>query len=90
LSFSGIEPAKAATPQGSELKLAQQLVSTIEADFDPTLWKNEYRQRLCELIAAKARGETIERVRPKKKRAPASLAESLRASIAAMKEKKVA
>jgi DNA end-binding protein Ku len=90
LSFSGVQPTKAVAPAASELKLAQQLVSTIEADFDPSLWQNEYRQRLCELIEAKARGKTIERVQPKKRKASASLAESLRASIAAVKEKKVA
>jgi len=90
LSFSGIEPAKSVTPQASELKLAQQLVSSIEADFDPSLWQNEYRQRLCKLIEAKARGEKIKAVQPKKKHAPASLEQSLRASIAAVKEKKVA
>lgn len=90
LSFSGIEPAKSVTPQASELKLAQQLVSSIEADFDPSLWQNEYRQRLCKLIEAKARGEKIKPVPLKKKKAPASLEQSLRASIAAVKEKKVA
>jgi DNA end-binding protein Ku len=90
LSFSGVEPAKTAAPHASELKLAQQLVSTIEADFDPALWQNEYRQRLCKLIEAKARGEKVERQPPKKKAPQASLAESLKASIAAAKEKKVA
>ena len=90
LSFSGVEPAKATAPQASELKLAQQLVSTIEADFDPALWQNEYRQRLCKLIEAKARGEKLEPQRPKKKAPQASLAESLKASIAAAKEKRVA
>jgi DNA end-binding protein Ku len=90
LSFSGIEPAKSVTPQANELKLAQQLVSSIEADFDPSLWQNEYRQRLCKLIEAKARGEKIKPLPLKKKKAPASLEQSLRASIAAVKEKKVA
>lgn len=90
LSFSGVEPAKTAAPRANELKLAQQLVSSIEADFDPSLWQNEYRQRLCKLIEAKARGEKLEPVRPRKKAPRANLAESLRASIAAVKEKKVA
>ncbi len=90
LSFSGIEPGNATAPAASELKLAQQLVSSIESDFDPAAWTNEYRQRLQKLIDAKARGEKIERVRPRKKAPSASLAESLRASIAAVKEKKVA
>jgi DNA end-binding protein Ku len=90
LSFSGIEPGRADTPAASELKLARQLVSSIETDFDPSAWTNEYRERLHKLIEAKARGEKIERVQPKKKAPSASLADSLRASIAAVKEKKVA
>ena len=90
LSFSGIEPEKASSPAASELKLAQQLVSSIELDFDPAAWTNEYRERLHKLIEAKARGEKIEPVRPRKKAPSASLADSLRASIAAVKEKKVA
>lgn len=90
LSFSGIEPVKAQAPAASELKLAQQFVSSIETDFDPAAWQNEYRQRLHKLIEAKARGEKIEPVRRRKKTSSASLAESLRASIAAVKEKKVA
>jgi DNA end-binding protein Ku len=90
LSFSGIEPGKVNTPTAAELKLAQQFVSSIETDFDPSGWQNEYRQRLYKLIEAKARGEKIEPVRRKKKAPSASLADSLRASIAAVKEKKVA
>ncbi|MBM0106028.1 Ku protein [Steroidobacter sp. S1-65] len=90
LSFSGIEPGRAATPQANEFKLAEQLVKSIEADFDPQQWQNEYRERLCKLIEAKARGEKIKPVRAKKKRAEGSLADSLKASIAAAREKKVA
>lgn len=90
LSFSGIEPAKTSRPQANELKLAEQLVKSIEADFDPQQWRNEYRERLCQLIAAKARGEKVTPVPAKKKRAAGSLADSLKASIAAAKEKKVA
>jgi DNA end-binding protein Ku len=90
LAFSGVEPAKAAQPQANEFKLAEQLVQSIEADFDPQLWQNEYRERLCKLIEAKARGEKLKPVRVKKKVAQASLADSLKASIAAAREKKVA
>lgn len=90
LSFSGIEPAKTAAPHANELKLAEQLVASISADFDPGRWPSEYRQRLYKLIEAKARGEKLERHRPRKKAPQASLSASLRASIAAAREKKVA
>lgn len=90
LHFSGVEPAKSVAPQASELKLAEQLVSSIEADFDPAAWRNEYRQRLCELIEAKAHGGKVKPGRARRKPRQASLAASLKASISALKEKKVA
>ena len=69
LRFSGVEPAKTNAPHANELKLGEQLVSSIEADFDPELWQNEYRQRLCELIEAKAKGQE-DRTRSSRKREP--------------------
>ncbi len=90
LKFAEIEPASNMKPLPNELKLAQQLVSSIEADFNPQLWKNEYRQRLLKLIEARARGEKLTPVKIKKKAAQVSLADSLKASIAAAREKKVA
>ena len=90
LSVSGIEPTKAAAPQASELKLAKQLVESISGDFDPELWQDEYRQRVCKLIQAKAHGERVESPQPRQRTAHADLAESLKASIAAAREKKVA
>lgn len=90
LSFSNVRPEKTSLPQAHELKLAEQLVSSIEADFNPEQWQNEYRERLCKLIQAKARGEKVAPVRAKKKAPQANLADSLKASIAAAKERKVA
>jgi DNA end-binding protein Ku len=85
-----VKPEKASLPQAHEMKLAEQLVSSIEDDFNPEQWQNEYRDRLCKLIAAKARGEKVEPVRVKKKASQANLADSLKASIAAARERKVA
>jgi DNA end-binding protein Ku len=90
LSFSRVEPTKAQTPHPNELKLAEQFVDSITADFEPEQWRNEYRERLCKLIAAKERGEKLAPVPTKRRARQASLADSLRASIAAAKEKKVA
>jgi len=90
LSFSNVQPEKSSMPQAHEMKLAEQLVSSIEADFDPAQWQNEYRTRLCKLIEAKAHGKKVEPVRVKRKARQANLADSLKASIAAAKERKVA
>ena len=90
VAVSGIEVPAARRPDEREIKMAQQLVSSIEGDFEPGLWKNEYRQRVRELIDAKARGKVVKLARPKPKRAGGDLAELLQRSLATTKEKKVA
>jgi len=42
-----------------ELTMAQQLISSLSADFDPSRFKDEYRERVLELIERKAAGEEI-------------------------------
>jgi DNA end-binding protein Ku len=42
-----------------ELKMAQQLISSLSADFDPAKFKDEYRERVLDLIERKAAGEEI-------------------------------
>jgi DNA end-binding protein Ku len=90
LEFSGIEPPASAAARPHEIKLAEQLVASIAEEFDPSQWHNEYRQRLLKLIEAKARGKKVPTVKLKKKPHEVNLAESLKASIAAARERKVA
>lgn len=90
LSFSNVEPTKASSPQESELKLAEQLVSSITGDFEPEQWQDEYRKRVQQLIDAKVRGKKLVPLKPKRKAPEMSLADTLKASLAASKEKKVA
>jgi DNA end-binding protein Ku len=42
-----------------ELTMAQQLISSLSADFDPGKFKDDYRERVLELIERKAAGEEI-------------------------------
>jgi DNA end-binding protein Ku len=42
-----------------ELTMAQQLIDSLSADFDPTKFKDEYRERVIDLIERKAAGEEI-------------------------------
>jgi DNA end-binding protein Ku len=46
-----------ATPR--ELTMAQQLIDSLSADFEPGRFKDEYRERVLELIERKAAGEEI-------------------------------
>lgn len=90
LSFAGVKPTGKAKPQANELKLAQQLVESISSDFDPAFWKNDHRLRLLKMIDAKAHGKALAPVRIQRRKAPQSLADNLKASLAAVREKKIA
>jgi DNA end-binding protein Ku len=90
LSVSKLDIPEAKKPETNEIKLAKQLVESIRGDFEPELWKHEYRERLNELIQAKARGKTIKLVSSKPKHATADLAQALRQSLKSAKERKVA
>jgi DNA end-binding protein Ku len=54
--LDGLSEAEA-TPR--ELTMAQQLIASLSADFDPTKFKDEYRERVLDLIERKAAGEEI-------------------------------
>lgn len=90
LDVPALQPDKARTPSDAEIKLAEQLVESITGEFEPEAWQNEHRQRLHKLIEAKAKGTKLRLVLPEPKAATSDLAESLRASLAASKGKKVA
>jgi DNA end-binding protein Ku len=77
-------------PEAKELKLAERLVEEISGPFDPTAWQDEYHERVCRLIEAKAKGKKLKLGRPKRRRASSGLAAQLRASLESMKERKVA
>jgi DNA end-binding protein Ku len=90
LSVPAIQPDKARTPTDAEVRLAEQFVESITGPFEPQQWHNEYRERLARMIEAKAKGTKLKLVKPRAKPATTDLEESLRASLSATKEKKVA
>lgn len=71
-----------------EVKLASQLISALEGDFDPTAYRDEYRDRVLELIELKAKGKRpkVRKLRPKKP-PQKSLADVLSASLKAAERK---
>jgi DNA end-binding protein Ku len=42
-----------------EVTMAQQLIDSLSAEFDPSRFKDDYRERVLELIEKKAAGEEI-------------------------------
>lgn len=45
--------------EARELHAAEQLIENLSVTFDPERYKNEYRQRVLDLIDKKSRGETV-------------------------------
>ncbi len=72
--------------RSQELKMASSLIESMTEEFDPDAHHDSYREALAELVAAKAEGRDV--VQPPDSAAksePASLADALKASIAAAK-----
>ena len=69
-----------------ELDMAKQLIESLSSDFDPSGYRDEYRERVLEMIERKAAGETIkiESPEPEREEVPDLMA-ALEASIAASK-----
>jgi DNA end-binding protein Ku len=70
-----------------ELKMAEQLIDSLSAEFEPTRYHDEYRERVLDLIERKAAGEEIA-VQPQAEEPAAApdLMAALEASLAAMKD----
>lgn len=78
------------SPTKKELELANHLVSLLEGEFDPADFKDEYRERLLDFIAKKAKGHAPRLAAVKTKRTTTALDSVLSKSIKALKEKKAA
>jgi DNA end-binding protein Ku len=70
-----------------ELKMAQQLIESLSGEFDPTKYRDEYRERVIDLIERKAAGEQIAVQPQAEESSPApDLMAALEASLAAVRE----
>lgn len=71
-----------------EIQMAKQLVEALEGDLDLAAYRDEYRERVLELVEAKAEGKVLKFPKaPKKKAADESLAAMLEQSLKATKKK---
>jgi DNA end-binding protein Ku len=70
-----------------ELKMASSLIESMEGDFDPTEYKDAYREAVQEIIDAKVEGKEIVAQVPEEEAPAASdLLSALRASVEAAKK----
>jgi DNA end-binding protein Ku len=54
-----VPTAEATKPSERELAMAQQLVESLSTEFDPTKYRDTYREKIMELIEKKAEGQEI-------------------------------
>jgi DNA end-binding protein Ku len=80
------EPSRAPTKR--EVDMAAHLVDSLHSRFDPTAFKDSYRERVLELIKRKAKGETIELEEPEEPESPGDLLATLEASLGKSKPRR--
>lgn len=84
-----VVPASALTPpagrdlEAREVAMARQLVQAMEDRFDIAAWHDEYRERVLELVQAKAAGKVLKFPKAVEKKQESSLADVLAQSVAA-------
>jgi DNA end-binding protein Ku len=81
-STEGLAPKEAELDK-QELEMAAQLIEQYKGEFRPEEYRDTYRDALCEIIAAKRKGEEIRVEDEPEREAPADLMAALRASVEA-------
>jgi DNA end-binding protein Ku len=71
-----------------EVNMATQLVAALEDELDLTEFRDEYRDRVVELVQAKAEGKVVKFPEPQKKDTEASLEKMLAESLKAAKKRR--
>jgi DNA end-binding protein Ku len=71
--------------RSQELRMASSLIESMTVDFDPSMYRDGYREALEELVAAKVQGHEVVRPQPLAAEGGGSLADALKASLAAAK-----
>ena len=82
-----VPSAKDLKTSDRELKMAQQLIDSLSSDFEPSKYHDEYREKVLELIEAKADGQEIA-IQPtdEEPQEVPDLMAALEASLAAVKD----
>ena len=70
--------------------MAKMLVESSSEPFNPSKYRDEYREKLMDMIEAKAEGRTIEAPTPAEPTRVVDLMAALEASLAAAKARKSA
>jgi DNA end-binding protein Ku len=89
-----VTAASELTPPGGrdldrrEVEMAKRLVAAMEDELDLGAYKDEYRERVMELVEAKAAGKVLKFPKAPPKKSEGSLADALEQSIAATRKRR--
>jgi DNA end-binding protein Ku len=88
VAASELPTPKGRAPEKQELAMAEQLLDALSGDFEPEAFRDGYRERVLELVEAKAAGKTVRLETSRRKPArdedlTGKLAKSLKAAKAA-------
>ncbi len=84
VSVEQVEAPKGKPLDDRQLAMARQLLAMLEAPFEPDAYRDEYRERVEQLIDTKRRGkEPARKAAPRRKRDAPDLERALRASLRA-------
>lgn len=80
-------PAHATESSARELKMARQLISMLEGEFDPSEFHDKYNERLVEFLESRAKGKRPKLASIQAKRETRSLEGDLARSVEAARKK---
>jgi DNA end-binding protein Ku len=86
-SFDELDKASKVKPRLQEIQMAKTLIENLTDEFDPTQYKDEYRQALLKIVDAKVEGKEIEAPPEPEETKVVDLMEALKASVEATKKK---
>jgi DNA end-binding protein Ku len=85
---SALKPPGGRALDEREVKMAAQLVAALEDELDMTAFRDEYRDRVLELVEAKAEGKVVKFPAAPKKQTDKSLASMLEQSVKDLRKRR--
>jgi len=76
-----LKPPEGPALDKRELGLARQLIEMLEAEFQPQEYHDEFRDRVLEMLAAKAKGKQVRKRAPEQREQKMDISHALEASI---------
>ena len=88
LDIAELDEVAEADVSAAEVAMAEQLIASLEAEFDPERYHDTYREKVLEIVEAKARGEEV--VEPTEAPAATNVVDLMAALQASVAEAKAA